>query len=105
TKDNITTFFNGATTCDRVILGTNDFDYKNVILYPNPVTTTSKLYLTENARIDKIIIYDVSGRILKNETIVNNDYSINNAEFKSGIYLYQLFSKEKMVKTDKFLVN
>lgn len=105
TKDNITTFFNGATTCDRVILGTNDFHYKNVILYPNPVRTTSILYLTENARIDKIIIYDVSGRILKNETIVNNDYSINNAEFKSGIYLYQLFSKEKMVKTDKFLVN
>jgi len=105
TKDGITTFFNGATTCDRIILGVNDFNYENVIFYPNPITTKSILNLPEKAGINKINIYDISGRILKSENIIKSKYSISNTEFNSGLYFYQLFSKEKMVKADKFIVN
>lgn len=105
TKDGITTFFNGATVCDRVILGINDFNYEKLFFYPNPITTKSILNLPEKAGINKIMIYDISGRILKNETIQKNNYSINNSDFESGIYFYQLFSKDKMVRADKFIVN
>jgi len=103
TNNGITYYFNGFTEC--IILGTNDFNKNNIKLSPNPVTNSSIIQLPVESEIQLIKIFDVFGRLVKNEKLHSDYVTINAEEYISGIYFYQLFSKEKMVKTDKFLVN
>lgn len=102
TNNGITYFFNGYTEC---LLDVNDFDKDVIKLAPNPVTQNSVIKIPFEIEIDFIKIYDVFGRLVKNEKIYSEYVNINANEYASGIYIYQLFSKEKMIKTDKFIVN
>lgn len=104
TKDGVTTFFNGATSCDNTIIGTENFDHKEIILYPNPIINISILKFPNTASVDKIKIYNLNGKLVK-ENIVRKDYhSLNGMDYRSGIYFYQLFSNGKIIKTEKFIV-
>ncbi|MEH6763222.1 MAG: T9SS type A sorting domain-containing protein [Aequorivita antarctica] len=102
TNNGITYFFNGYTEC---LLGVNDFDKDAIKLAPNPVTQNSTINIPFESEIDFIKIFDVFGRLVKNEIIYSEYVNIDANEYASGMYIYQLFSKDKMVKTDKFIVN
>jgi len=102
TNNGITYFFNGYTEC---LLEVNDFDRDAIKLAPNPVTQNSTIKFPIETEIDFIKIFDVFGRLVRNEKIYSEYVNINANEYASGIYLYQLFSKDKLLKTDKFIVN
>jgi endonuclease I len=57
---------------------------QNVVLYPNPSTGTFYIYPSESV-IDKIAIYDLSGRLLKTD-ILHNEFTINSL----GIFIVRL---------------
>jgi hypothetical protein len=99
-----TFFFNNQTECN-IILSSNDFKENEIKLFPNPIRNISILKLTSNAEINSIKIYTISGRLIKEEKINTNDYILNNMEFGSGVYFYQVFSEDKLIKTEKFIVN
>ncbi|MEX0998330.1 MAG: T9SS type A sorting domain-containing protein [Flavobacteriaceae bacterium] len=102
TKDNTTYFFNDATDCGFLHLPEV---FKNkIVLYPNPVTSKSKLQLPEVAKINSIKIYNPAGKIIKEENINTTSFTINASQFKSGLYFYQVFSDGLLLKTDKFIV-
>ena len=100
-----TYFFNNATSCDNTTLGLDSFSSEEIILYPNPVTNISILQLPAEASIDLIKIYDFSGKLIKEERIENDYYTINALDYASGIYFFQLFEVGKKMKTYQFLVN
>ena len=105
TNSTNTYFFNGANSCDNTTLGLSGFSENEIILYPNPVKNQSILKLPAEAFIDKLVVVDMNGRIIKEE-IISKDYSIiNNMDFPSGIYFYQVFSGNKLIKTERFVVN
>jgi hypothetical protein len=101
-NNGVTYFFNDYTEC---LLGVNDFYKDDISLLPNPVTQISTIKIPIKSEIELIRIFDIYGRMVKNEKIYSGYVNINANEFISGIYFYQLFSKDKMVKTDKFIVN
>lgn len=101
TNNGVAYFFNGYTEC---LFGINDFDKDAIKLAPNPVTEYSTIQFPIESEIDFIKIFDVFGRLVRNEKIYSEYVNINANEYASGIYLYLLFSKDKMVKTDKFIV-
>jgi len=102
TKDGNTYLFNGYTEC--VILGLEDQFKERIILVPNPVTHTSVLKFPSEATVDRVKIYDLNGRLITNEGINKNNYTINAMNYRSGLYFYQVFSEEKLLKTEKFIV-
>ena len=104
TTNDITYFFNGATACDNTALNINDFSSEEIILYPNPVTSISTLQLPLDLSVDLIRVYDINGRLIKEESISNDYFSIKMMDFRSGLYFYQVFSRSKHLKTEQFIV-
>ncbi len=102
TKDGITYYFNGYTQC--IIIGLEEFSKDEIVLYPNPVTNRSILQLPSEATIDRIKILDIHGRILRDELISKDYYTIDVMGYKSGIYFYQVYSENKLLKSDSFIL-
>lgn len=73
---------------------------KDIILYPNPAA--GSIQLKFNARQARIIIYDVLGRQVMPQTIIQSDKPVNIANLKDGLYLIQI--DVNGVKTTKHLV-
>ena len=104
TKNGETTFFNDATSCDNTTLNADDFILEDVVLYPNPVISTSILHFTSEGMADTVKVYNVEGKMVK-ELPVTSDYILLNAmEFRSGLYFYQAISEGTIIKTEKFVV-
>ncbi len=102
TKDGITTYFNDYTQC--IILSTENFELSNIILSPNPITNISILSLPPEAEIDQLKIYNISGVLVKEVSITSDNYILNNMDYASGLYFYQVSSNDKHIKTEKFIV-
>ncbi|PXY46798.1 T9SS type A sorting domain-containing protein [Flavobacterium hydrophilum] len=71
-----------------------------LMLYPNPVKDI--LYLSTEAEIDKIFVFDINGRKLL-EKALNGDHEINVQSLAEGVYLIQVFTQNKEIKILKFI--
>ena len=78
------------------------FSYKSIILvYPNPVSDVLHIETTNGTSIDKVILYDISGRAVKEYQNITNGISISSLE--KGIYIMQTFSG-KQSQTEKIII-
>ena len=98
-----TYFFNNQTECN-IVLNINENVVDKVLLYPNPVVERSILQLPIEAEIDQIKIYNISGQLIKTENISSNNFILNSMNFANGLYFYQVFSKDELIKTEQFIV-
>ncbi len=93
--------------CDNISLSNADEELKNITFGPNP--TSDKLYFEiESDQNDdlKIEVYDITGRILKMDSIPNSSSlsgSINFENYQSGVYLlkFKLGNLSKTIKISK----
>jgi len=104
TKDGETTFFNEHNTCVYE-LGVDDFKKNLSILSPNPVTNVSVLQFAAEGLVDAVKIFDVSGRLVKEEKVIQDQLPIHAMEYRSGLYLYQVYFQGRILATRKFVVN
>ncbi len=76
-----------------------------ISVYPNP--TTDILYIHGKKELRKpllIQLYDVYGRMLKEETSFRNDFPVDVSFFRPGIYLLKLYNGLDMeVQVEKFI--
>ena len=101
--DGETYYFNNAIDCN-IVLSNADFSLEEIVLHPNPVTNISILQLPAEAPIDYIKIYDLSGKLV-NEESVNGDYfTISAMDYPSGLYFYSVFSYQRLMQTQRFIV-
>ena len=90
------------------ILAVSDFSFveRNISLFPNP--TTSNFTIKNNGldTIDKIVIIDALGKIVKQEVFNNlsNEHQIDVATISSGVYLVKAFSGDKSINK-KLIIN
>ena len=71
------------------ILSNEDFEIKNsVSLYPNPVKNILNISLENNSEIQKVMIYDVTGKQMKLQE--GSTTSIFVEDLKSGFYLLEV---------------
>jgi hypothetical protein len=97
-------FMNGATSCDNTTLNVNSFFLEKIILYPNPVRNISILQLPAKLSIDLIKIYNLSGKLVKEDNINKDYYTINAMDYANGLYFYQIYSYQKLISTQRFIV-
>lgn len=73
-------------------------------VFPSPAT--NELFLLHNATgKNKLIIYDVSGKIVYDKWMVNTVHQLSCENFSSGTYFYQVVNlKGILVLKDKFMV-
>ena len=79
-------------------LSLNDFNQKNIRLYPNPVK--DYMNISSKSKIEKIKIYNLLGSLVK--TIDNNLDTIDMAGVKQGTYLVKIFTEENVI--DKIII-
>ena len=89
-------------------LGVDDFNEIKLdyLVYPNP--TIDKLTLKiQNFNNEDLSyqIYDINGRILKMEKLMNNATSISMRYFPSAIYFLRVSSGQQPLKTFKIMKN
>jgi hypothetical protein len=65
-------------------------------LYPNPAADRVQVSVDES--IDgQIVITDINGRVVLQETFKGKEHSFSVASFNSGLYFYKIFSKKNLV--------
>jgi len=77
--------------CDA-ILGINDVNVEGINLYPNPTHSILNIEKPDNIKINKIEIYDVTGKLIK--TYKKETETLNIQKFSKGIYLIKLLTKD-----------
>ena len=78
-----------ASPSNKAISQTNS-ELSNVVLYPNPATTTITI---QNAANSIITIYDIKGSVVRNATILKDTEIINLKTLKTGVYYAKIYSK------------
>jgi sugar lactone lactonase YvrE len=75
-------------------LGTADFEKNNITVYPNPVVSQACIQLSdENVIVDKIMVIDMTGKILLEQAPNMNQINLEN--LAAGIYILEAFSGDK----------
>lgn len=74
-------------------LSTSSFQQGHIVIYPNPAKSTLNLQFPDDVLIDKIIIIDLTGKIIIEQT--KNTAQVNTEGLASGMYLIQAISGKK----------
>jgi len=61
-------------------------------IYPNPAK--ENVNISAKSKINKIVIYDMNGSMIKNRTVSNMKPQISTAELNSGIYVLRIFTEK-----------
>jgi len=88
-------------------LSNNSFTDGNFNMYPNPSHTSVQINL-QNAseQIEKIIIYDVLGKIIKTQSaIASNLINLDVSNLPKGIYLVEITTDSNLRTTKKLVIN
>jgi len=83
------------------ILGNADNVFTNLVIYPNPASSTLNIDNAENSTIE---VYDLLGRIILSKTNISLKEQINVSTLNAGTYLIRITNENKVV-TDKFIIN
>ncbi|MFN7044973.1 MAG: T9SS type A sorting domain-containing protein [Flavobacterium sp.] len=86
--------FNTVSCPPSIVLSSGEFDSKNTFsIYPNPVKNTLNISLQDNSEIQRVVIYDVTGKQVKYQD--GNTNSIDVEDIKSGFYLLEITINDK----------
>jgi Leucine-rich repeat (LRR) protein len=93
---------NNYSTAVQVNLNVNDFEFSNVIIYPNPANDVLKI--SSNISLDSIKIFDINGRLILNQNInaLMTQNTISVKDLTSGVYFLEAQSGEQ-TKVLKFI--
>ena len=81
-------------------LNTNTFASNGFTLYPNPAQKTLQLQTKNSTYIDKIIITDLSGKVIVEQTQNTNQVSVE--QLSNGMYFIEVVSDDEKY-TSKFI--
>jgi len=90
------------TYSENCALSTDKFNKNSVTIYPNPATDILHIVTTNGSAIDKAVLYDLSGRLVKEYKNITDTISVSGLE--KGIYMMQVFS-ENHSYSQKLVIN
>lgn len=77
-------------------LGNTNFEFQfNIKLYPNPATSLLYIQSLNNSILDKVCIFDLTGKKILEQTKNTNQIDVSN--FIKGMYLIEIFSGEDKI--------
>lgn len=86
---------------DGQSLSNLDFATANFSLYPNPVTNGSVTISSNSADAMQVQVYDVLGKVVKNEILSNNTLNVSN--LNTGLYIIKITQNQNSV-TKKLVI-
>ncbi len=67
--------------------GIETMDFPTVALFPNPSSSYLNIAVDKNENLRSVVVTDMSGRVLMNETASGTLHTINTTELPSGFYM------------------
>lgn len=102
---------NGATyvqdnMCFIGYVGVNElYNHATVSVYPNPFSSQAQIKLSEIMDDASLIIYNAIGQEVKQlKHLYGENITINRDELQSGMYFFNIISKNKIVATQKLVI-
>ena len=88
------------------ILDVESFLQTESKVYPNPVKNELNIYLNNSIDLDDLTLYSLSGKIisLETKTVLSKRIRADVSALASGLYLYSIKKKERIVAHGKFIV-
>lgn len=83
---------------ESFILSNNIFEIGDFLVYPNPFEDEVNLVFKDFDDEIKYIIYDSQGKVILSDSFIGNARIIKTSNISSGLYLFQLISKNNIVK-------
>ena len=95
----ITSVCNGALTLDKK-------EGKKFNLFPNPATSNFTLQLLTENNFNNLTytLSDISGKVVTNDNISNANSKIEINDLSNGIYLISLFENDKIIGTERLII-
>lgn len=78
---------------------TNENELSKIIIYSNP--TVDKIYWAQNIEIHRVIIHDVTGKIVYDN--ISNDNFVDVSNLSNGTYLIKLINSDESFYNSKFI--
>jgi hypothetical protein len=75
------------------IAGIDNQDPNVLSLYPNPAT--DKVFVESSHFVNRVVLVDISGRVLMNEHPGNNEFSLSLSSLRSGMYFVIIYSEQE----------
>lgn len=73
-------------------------------VYPNPVRPDSRLeFSMEGCAAAQLKVFDSKGKCVFSEQILDSDFPIGKLELPSGLYIYQIKSRDRLLTSGKFI--
>lgn len=97
-------------TTFTVTLATGISNYNisnNISIFPNPINTTATFKINETLKVKnaEMKIMDVTGRIVKTiSSIQNNEFTFDREKLSDGIYFYQLIQDGTVISNGKLVI-
>lgn len=99
---NVSHWYKTLTYSENCSLSADAFNKNTISIYPNPATDVLHIVTTNGSRIEKAVLYDLSGRIVKEYNAVSESISVSGLQ--KGIYMMQVFSGNE-TQSQKIIVN
>lgn len=98
---------NGGTPTDCLALGTIQYDYADKITFsPNPFHDEMAITVTSGLNNASVKIFSSSGQLVRELTQLNGEkISVQRGNLSNGLYLVQVFENEKLLTSEKVLIN
>ena len=88
--------------CEIENTGIDNLDAeKETVLFPNPFKDIINISTNINEQLE-VSLFDITSRKIFNQ-LFNNSTSINTAHYVKGIYLYEVKSKNEVIKKGKII--
>jgi len=78
--------------------GIEKLNYNYFSVYPNPANDFVSLKFSDN-NVHRLIISDITGKILIKKTLINQNKTINISDLKKGIYILNIQTDKQFIKT------
>ncbi|MBI2722786.1 MAG: T9SS type A sorting domain-containing protein [Bacteroidetes bacterium] len=71
-------------------------------VFPNPAST--EITITTELEGARIVIYTIVGQMII-ETALTRETKLNVSDLKSGTYIFKIVKDDRIIKTDKLIIN
>jgi endonuclease I len=103
--ENMTYISNPPLACVLTGMNLSEMPESKTLVFPNPAKNSTTIYTEfENYENAKIVLYDISGRLIAEEKINNNTHVLNLESYTKGIYIIHIHNAGIVVKSEKLIL-
>jgi len=97
---------NASNTYSSIVAISTNTDRKSITLQPNPAKDYVNIYFDNRQNKSFVIkLSSMDGKILQVKKIASNYLQLNTSQYSNGTYLIELFEDNKLVVSNKLVIN